>query len=178
MLSLNEITCEICGKPVIRKKYYRFQGTILILCERCASVVHAEEYVLQKFVGVKRETQRAKIAQRKSAALKFPEELSFELVSNFGEIIRKARERKKIEREKLARMIGISDSVLGKIESGRLKPDIYTARRIESILKIRILRKIDLDLLESVSGVGEKIQPLTLGDILVIEKPKKKKKVR
>jgi len=173
---LGEITCEICGKIVRKKKYYQFQGAILILCERCASLVNAEEYVQRKAIPIKKDEVKKISSTRKKSVLQMPEELSYELVNNFGEIIKKAREQKGIRREKLARMLGLSESALGKIESGKLKPDLYIARRIENILKIRILRKIDLDLLESIAGVGEKVRPLTLGDVIVVEKPKKKKK--
>jgi len=170
------LTCEVCGRTVHRKRYYKFQGLTLILCESCAKRLNAEEVVVTSTVKLKQRV--SSIKQRKvSASRRGLEELEYEFEPNFGEIIRRARIRKGLELEKFAHMLGVSSSYLSKIEKGKVKPDLYLARRIERILNVRILRRIHMELLESVGSTYEdEVKPLTLGDVAIIEKVKKKKK--
>jgi len=108
---------------------------------------------------------------------KIPEELSYKLVSGYGKKIRTAREKLGLKRDELARRLGISESALRKIEAEKLSPDLTLARRLEKILHISILRKIDIELLEMISKTSrEESKPLTIGDVMIIEKPKKRKK--
>jgi len=175
MLS-GSLTCEICGRPVHKKKYYKFEGMVLILCSICAKKLGASEVVPKRTLKIKRDERAGKKGYRRAVRPKVPEELTYEIVRGYGSKIRTAREKKGIEREKLAQMLGISLSALRKIEMEKLKPDLALAEKIERLLGIKILKKIDLELLEKLSTKGkEKESGLTLGDILIIEKPKKKR---
>ena len=169
------ITCEICGRPVQKKKLYRYEGLTLILCPICARNVNAIEVPEKKVVSYERHQQSQKRISKPPS--KIPEELTYELVQDYGRKIREAREKLGLERDKLARRLGISESLLRKIEMEKLSPDLALARRLEKILHIRILRKIDLELLEIISKAHhEKSKPLTLGDVIIIERPRKRKK--
>lgn len=171
------LTCEVCGRTVRRKRYYKFQGLTLILCESCAKRLNAEEVIVTPTVKLKQQRFSLTEQRKVGASRRGLEELEYEFEPNFGEIIRRARVRKGLELEKFAHMLGVSSSYLSKIEKGKVKPDLYLARRIERILNIRILRRIHMELLESVGSTYEdEVKPLTLGDVAIIEKVKKKKK--
>ncbi len=172
------ITCEICGKPVYKKQFYKYEGIVLIMCEVCAAKLGATRVTRQEVVSIKHvETKKKRVGMPRSSAAKVPEELTVELVPGYGKKIREAREARGLDRDKLAKELGIPISTLRNIERERLKPDIVLAKRIERILGIKILKKIDLELLDKISVVHREDQnKLTLGDILIIEKPKKHKK--
>lgn len=105
------------------------------------------------------------------------EELEYEYIRDFGDRICNARIRKGLELEKLARILGVSSSYLSKIERGKIKPDLYLAKKIERVLNIKILRRVDVDILESIGETYEdEVKPLTLGDVVIIERVKKKKR--
>jgi len=165
------ITCEICGAPVSRKRYYRFEGATLILCERCARLVGAREVSPSQTIRIR----PSHMPRRRARRTGIPEELTYDIDPECGKAIRKAREAAGISREELARKLGIPESFLKKIEQGKLRPDLSLARKLERVLGIRIIRKLDLEFLEKISKIGKKeVRPLTLGDVIVIEKPKKR----
>ena len=151
------------------------------MCPICAKAVNAVEVRGESSLihgkGCRKYPQRKISGKISRISPKLPEELTYELVSGFGRKIKNAREKLGLRRDELARRLGISGSTLKKIETGKLKPDLALARRLEKILHIRILRKIDVDLLEIISKVPkEESKPLTIGDVMIIEKPKKKKR--
>ncbi len=173
-----ELTCEICGRPVHRKKYYKFQGLTLILCEICAKRLNAEEVIVVSKVQIgaqHRTTGKSRMVSK--IRRRGLEELEYEYIRDFGDRICNARIRKGLELEKLARILGVSSSYLSKIERGKIKPDLYLAKKIERVLNIKILRRVDVDILESIGETYEdEVKPLTLGDVVIIERVKKKKR--
>lgn len=97
-----------------------------------------------------------------------------ELVEDFGRLIREARERMGLTQEELASQLNERATIIKKIESGEFRPSIDLAKRIERILKIRIVvPSVEGDLAE-LSRYLEKGKPagVTLGDLLGGEKKK------
>lgn len=62
-----------------------------------------------------------------------------ELVENYGELVREARIKIGLTQEELASQVGEKATVIKKIEHGELRPSIELARRLEKILRIRLL---------------------------------------
>lgn len=62
-----------------------------------------------------------------------------ELVENYGELVREARIRMGLTQEDLASQVGEKATVIKKIEHGELRPSIELARKLEKILRIRLL---------------------------------------
>lgn len=170
-----ELLCEICGRPVQKKKLYIFQDTELLLCEICAKQLNADEMTDASKVLLRRDsTQTTGTRTIMRKLQKQPEELEYEYVRGFGSLIRNARIRMGLEMEELARILGISQSYLLRIEQERVKPTLNLAHRIERVLNIKILRKVSSELAHTSDTSGDEPKPFTLGDILVIEKPRKK----
>jgi len=143
----------------------------------CARNVNAVEVQEEPSLTYKKHYQKKAPRKISRAPPKLPEELTYELISGYGKKIRDAREKLGLRRDELARRLGISESALRKIETEKLSPDLALAKRLERILHIRILRRIDVELLEMISRTSrEESKPLTIGDVMIIEKPKKKKK--
>jgi len=89
---------------------------------------------------------------------------TLELVSDLGQLVRQAREGLELSHEDLGRKIREKVSVLRKIESGKMVPDLGLAERLEHTLKIKLL----------VPPTEPKVQPIssskprgtTLGDLI------------
>ena len=64
---------------------------------------------------------------------------ALELVGDFGLRVRRAREELELSHEDLGRKIGEKVSVLRKIESGKMAPDLMLAEKLEHALKIKLL---------------------------------------
>jgi len=89
---------------------------------------------------------------------------TLELVGDFGQRVRQAREGLELSHEDLGRKIREKVSVLRKIESGKMVPDLVLAERLEHALKIKL----------RVPPSEPKVQPVlsskppgkTLGDLI------------
>ena len=64
---------------------------------------------------------------------------TLELVGDFGLRVRRAREGLELSHEDLGRKIGEKVSVLRKIESGKMTPDLMLAEKLEHALRIKLL---------------------------------------
>jgi len=64
----------------------------------------------------------------------------YEYVEGFGSLVRRARESLGLSQEELASLIKEKATVIRKIEQGELHPPIDLAKRIEKVLKIRIVQ--------------------------------------
>ena len=83
-------------------------------------------------------------------------------MEDYADIVRKAREEMGLTRGVLARMIGEKESTIKRIEDGRLIPSINLARKLEKILKIKLLQPVGE---EEVEFTGEEAY-ITFGDIV------------
>ena len=97
---------------------------------------------------------------------------SQEIVEGYSEIIRQAREKLGLSHEDLGMKINEKESVLRKIETGKISPDNLLVSRLEHTLKIKLLVPVEEErtpqnLPKSAS------QELTLGDIIKVDKKEK-----
>ncbi|MEM4196187.1 MAG: helix-turn-helix domain-containing protein, partial [Methanothermobacter sp.] len=97
-----------------------------------------------------------------------PMETIYEVVEDYGEIIRAERESRGWSREDLAERINEKVSVINRIESERMEPDIKLARKLEKLLKIKILEKFEAGEEEKIEGGG--FRGATIGDIARIKR--------
>jgi len=156
------VYCEICGRPIESEPIpIEVDKAVLYVCRSCAAQ-YGKRATLQQPQAVvqKRPTPRLKPAAPR------PPPLEVELVENFGEIIRRARENLGLSREALAAMLGVKETVLRRIEAGQLQPDLALAKRLEKALGVRLLVEAAE---ESVAKSGGKVERgLTLGEVAEI----------
>jgi len=88
-----------------------------------------------------------------------------DLVEDFGERVRRAREARGWSEAALAQRLKVSVDVVRRIESGKLKPSLQLARSLESILKVKLLVPTE----EEPEAVGE-LRPLTFGDVGIVRR--------
>ena len=93
-----------------------------------------------------------------------------ELVDDFGEVVRRARAGLGLTQEELAKQVGEKLTVIKKIEAGEFKPPISLARKLERILRVRLLIPTE-EPLQDLAGrylkkVGREAGGISLGDLL------------
>ena len=89
----------------------------------------------------------------------------YEFVEDLGNVVRKAREARFLTREQLAEMVGEKVSTIRRIENNELKPSFELARKLERVLKVKLLVEATDEVLERVVTRAQR-RGLTIGDVL------------
>ena len=171
--------CELCGRPVQGRRYLVIlEGVKMYVCRECYNRLSKGKTVKTPEPTITPRAQRVtekmyKPTKRKTSLPKrYIEEL--EVVPDYAERVKKARERLGWSLQVLAQKVGEKESVLRRIEAGRLTPTIDLAKRLENILKIKLLEPVVESVEEySYTSRSFRMGELTLGDIVTIRKKKK-----
>lgn len=158
--------CEVCGKKIDKPYVVRIEGTEMKTCRECAKF-GVEHKTWSRFPK-KRALPKAEARKRKSKP-KIAQEVSFEVVENYSEIIRGIREKLGLSREDFGKKINEKASVIARLETGKMVPDIKLAKKMEKIFGIKLLEKVEEEKI-SISSLGS--AELTIGDIIKIKKKK------
>ena len=118
--------CEVCGKSVSDPKRIELDGVMLDVCENCLKLGRE----------IPKERLRVVLKRRSKESEGF-EELTKDVVSDFSRRIREAREAINLKQEEAAQRMGISPSLLRRIENG-FRPDDKTLRKIERFYGIKL----------------------------------------
>lgn len=118
------MSCEVCGRPLSGKNYVNISGALMLVCDFCA------KYGKPAQIQAKKKT----IARREALDLS-----AYGLAKNFYARIREAREKLGLSQKELSEMVGEKLSVIKRIESGKLTPPEYLARKLERALKIKLI---------------------------------------
>lgn len=153
---MEELSCDICGRTPIRAQIL-IEGAKLLACASCMKS--------GKILHMFRDVEPG--APLRPAPRKLPENAATEeeIVENWGEIIRKARQKRSITIEELASRISERVNYMHAIESGRIMPTLETAKKIEKELKITLVEKPEVGGSSDMSKKGSFKEP-TLEDML------------
>ena len=164
--------CEICGKPIEGKPIRtKIDGSVLEVCKECSKYgrVQRDTPLERKFVSRNKKGNPQNRPQAKqNVQRRRREEPMGELVEDFNVIVRKARESKGWTREELGAKIYEKVSVINRIESGKMEPDVKLAKKLEKTLNITLIEKYDDMDLESFKSSAS--GPNTLGSIVKIKR--------
>ena len=165
------MNCEICGKPIEGKPIRtKIDGSVLEVCKECSKFgrVQKDTPLERKFVSRNKKGNPQKRPQARQNVQRRREEPMDELVEDYNVIIRKARESKGWTREELGAKMYEKVSVINRIESGKMEPDIKLAKKFEKTLNITLIEKYDDMDLESFKSSAS--GPNTLGSIVKIKR--------
>ena len=151
--------CEMCSVKQASVKA-DIEGAKLSVCEGCARY--------GKVLG--RISSPAPAGKRPAAAAapaKTTETVQL-IRGDYARIIKSARERLGLKQEDFAKRLMEKESLLHKVESGHMKPDLTLARKLERALKISLVEQVEL---ESSPGHEEKNRKsgLTIGDLIKVK---------
>jgi len=170
---LAERRCEICGRPIQgQPKIVKVEGSELRVCEECAQFGRE---VARPRAGSERRARgrrapaprRAPRPRRRRPRGVDPFSEGYEVVPDYAERVREAREKKGWSQEELAEKLGEKVSVIRRIEAGKMEPDVDLAKKLEKILEIELLEPLESTGSEASSSGDE---GLTLGDVVEIRK--------
>jgi len=168
------LDCEVCGEPIFgRGIKVLIDGAELIVCGRCASrATVAKAPKPASFTPPTKSTPSPSRPRPQPQTRRLPPAPTVpegvELVDNYGQVVRKARQAMQLSQEDLCRKIAEKVSVLHKIESGRFVPDDSLVKKLEYALKIQLLQPSS-----KAPPAEEKFSrptELTLGDVAVMQK--------
>jgi len=158
--------CEICERYIEGGKKVRVEGSIVITCDECSR--YGE---IIGTVSPKEAKQPSSKVEEKEKTIAFEPE-GEELVDNYPELIRRAREKIGMKQEELARLINEPASLIHRIEIGKMEPSPKIARKLQQKLGVKLLQKLGVtDIQPMKANVPEE---LTLGDLVVVKKKVKK----
>ncbi len=160
--------CEICGKPVPENNPIRakIEGSVMVVCKECSKLGKIQKAPPKpKFV---KQTGNKKSTNTRNRSYSRNDEPTEELIEDFDLKIRRARESKDWSREDLGKKINERVSVITRIETGKMTPDLKLTKKFEKTLNIKLLEKTEnIDLNQFVSSsTGER----TLGNIMKIKR--------
>ncbi|MHA1603032.1 MAG: multiprotein bridging factor aMBF1 [Candidatus Freyarchaeota archaeon] len=169
--------CEVCGQKIIGKhRKVNIEGANLIVCRNCAkfgdtpTILHAQARKLEPSIPRTQKMGGAKKSRIKSGKKKDFLLTSYELIDDYMDKIRKAREERRLSQEELAKKINERVSIIKKIEIGKMRPPQTLAKKLEKELQINLHETVD----SAGLAIGSKdySKELTLGDIVNIKKKK------
>lgn len=156
--------CELCGQNTSEAYRVRLEGGEVTACRMCSK--HGE--VLEKAGPKKKPKPRT---QKKPPQKKgFELEAEYDIAEDYANLIRKAREKRKLTQEELARQVNETESAIHRMEQGRLEPTIEFAKKLEKKLAVKLLlaHKDDEEPMNSTQS-----KEFTLGDLVVVREKKK-----
>jgi putative transcription factor len=153
--------CELCGtdcsghcKPAL------VDGVRMMLCPGCMK--HGKG--VKEVRGTPEHVQRSLIRrQRRHREKDVYQKMDREIISDWGQVIKDARMKKGLTREKLGFIIGERTVTVSKIENGELRPSDDVAKKLEKELSINLFEEVK-EVHTSVSTTPDK--GLTLGDFI------------
>ena len=160
--------CEICGKEVPEHNPIRakIEGSVMVVCKECSKLGKIQKTPPKpKF---RKQNKSKQPSNTKTRSYSRNDEPTEELIEDFEMAVRKAREGKNWSREDLGKKINERVSVITRIETGKMTPDIKLTKKLEKALNIKLLEKVDnVDLNQFIgSSSGER----TLGNVMKIKR--------
>jgi len=164
------VNCEVCGRQIVGKPYRAIiEGAKMIACGNCVNLASAywEEKPQRRVKRTAKPLPRISVSGKKQ-----PPALAeaLELADDFSLRIRRAREGMELSHEDLGRKIGEKVSVLRKIESGKMTPDLMLAEKLEHALKIKLL--VPPSEPKAPSAALSQPREITLGDVVRLKERK------
>ena len=132
--------CEMCGAESAILESRKVSGSVLRVCTSCAGMGKETSY--RESVG-----HRAFVAQtleKREQKTRYKDISSEDkvLISNYGSVVRKAREKRGLDHNALALKISEKKSIVTSVESGNIRPNEKLIRKLENILKILYMIKL------------------------------------
>ncbi|MDY6959015.1 MAG: multiprotein bridging factor aMBF1 [Halobacteriota archaeon] len=149
--------CEICGAEIFgRPTRIEMDGSKLSVCSAC---VRYGNPIHEKPIAPRRTVQLNRSMQSRNIEVE-------EIVQNYGELIKNAREKQGLSREDFAKKLNEKASLISKIERSEMVPDDDLRKKIEKMIKVKLTERLEPIDIGSSKGSGG----LTLGDIASIKK--------
>lgn len=171
--------CEVCGRK-IREEPRRvvIEGAKLTVCMECSKHGKTtwEEPVKSAFPPSTKATTALSTTtpppiQIKKKVIRARVDTSQEVIEDYAEVIRQARESCGLSHEDLGKKINEKESVLRKIETSKMAPNDQLISKLEHTLKIKLLVPVSEEKVPLPKTASHEV---TLGDLIRIKDKKSK----
>ena len=170
------MNCEICGTEISGEPYkVKIDNTTMNTCKECSKYGKVQRKPQPKVTkktpnknNFRSYNNQNNQNNYKNKPTRRPREDEYELVEDYNTIIRHAREQQNLTQKKLGEKIYERESVINHIESGKMVPDNRLAKKIEKVLKIKIIEKVETD--EQEFRDVKRYREATIGDIANIKR--------
>ena len=153
--------CEICGRSFNVGVRLELEGSVVNACDNCSG--YGE--VLSKIETVKEKPKTLEVKKPVYNMQEFESEET--LADDYGEKVRKAREKRRMKQIDLAKLINEPESIVHRIESGKFEPDENLIKKLERKLDVKLMLKVE----NAPRLVGKtEDKEKTLGDVVVVRK--------
>jgi putative transcription factor len=173
LLSQIHMQCEICGANISGRSYrVRVDRAELEVCEKCKNFgkeVEKRQPVTSYRRGPAVPSEPGAQPVVKRVRRNMFDQMKDEIIENYAEFIKDARERRHMSQEELASRIQEKVNIIRKVERGELIPEDSLIKKLEEELEIKLREGI---------GEAEPMQrrsdskTLTLGDLIRVKKNK------
>ncbi len=165
--------CPICGSIIWGKgQRVLIEGAKITVCHNCA--LHGTKMPEPSTGKTSRKNHtpyKINSPQRRIYTNNIKDNI--EIVPDFAKKIRTARDSLGINQDQFAQKLNEKPSLLRRIESGKAKPTLKLAKKIEEVYNIKLLQKGDsIDANIQGSKYMKKTSGTSLGDIAFIKKKK------
>ncbi|MFH1210026.1 MAG: multiprotein bridging factor aMBF1 [archaeon] len=148
------MNCEMCGRESELKSAI-IEGVTLKVCDNCSR--------FGKVLETRKEYKEYKEDKSKKSFFNKEPKIFEEVVEDFSLRIKKAREDLNLKQEELALKINEKESIIHHLETGKLRPSLELARKIERFFNIKLIEKREE---EKKLSIDFKSGDLTIGDLL------------
>lgn len=168
--------CEMCGSDRGRLRKARVEATVMNVCDNC---VRFGEEIAPPPKATGSGPGAAPVADRLAARQRRETprdalESEEELVDDYGERVRRGREKKGWTREQLADRVSEPVPTIAKIEAGSLHPSDRAVKALQKELQIKLMEPPPRTQQPARSSPGSQ-RGLTLGDLIKDAKREQKK---
>ena len=155
------MTCELCGLDS-KLSDEVIEGTLMKGCKKCGGYGDVISIETKNYGS-------GKSIQKVPRKIFVEDSVNF-VIEGAGKLVKDARENKGLKQAQFASMVGLKESLIHKLETSLMKPDLATAKKIERILDIKIVEGYgDPD---SATQLNLNDEDLTVGDLIKFKKEK------
>lgn len=165
------MNCEICGSEIKGEPYKtKIDNSVMATCKECSRYgkVQSKPQPPKSKPSKRRNNYPQQRPNRNKVYSRRTKEEEYEIVEDYAKIIRQKREIKGLTQKQVGEQLYERESVLNKIENGKMVPDIKLARKIEKLLNITIIEHLDSD--EKEFQDPRQFREATIGDIAIIKR--------
>ena len=163
--------CPICGGIIWKGQKVLIEGAKITVCQNCAKEGKIiTESPKRRYLIKEIKTKSSKPTKLYREAEKFEK---VEIVSNYAQLIHKARTRNSLNQDQFAQKLNEKPSLMRRIEAGKVEPTLELAKKIEKVYQIKLVKETSsLEPSAQDSKYMKKSSGSTLGDIAFIKKKK------
>lgn len=148
--------CDLCGKET-ELVQAEIEGTEMSVCRACA------QHGTIKDPAIPKKAKSIKKSLHKKPAHEPALETVESIVPDYGQKIRKAREKLGLNQEDFAKKINEKESLLHKMETGSFEPSLPSAKKLEKILGIKLIERVEE---KETASQKTSSEGFTIGDLI------------